>query len=650
MTLQLRPYQHECFEHAKKRNTIVNLPTGKGKTLIAAKLINHFLELYPNKKIAFLVPTRPLVAQQAKYCEQHCRQDSGAQPIVERLIGEEQSTWTQSEWDGCKYHVLLGVSALFQKAFVTDKFVTVSQFSLFIFDECHHAVGNSAMSSLMRDAVAPHVYAGFKPPRILGLTASFINGSLKNMHQKRQALESVMYSTLMSPVVEEKRTDERYLQILWAESLALRQQMDSVTSHVSAVTSHIVIKDVRKVVTRCTHVFGELGSTALLFYLDKVVLQQILEKANALEEKEDTMCKALAVKIRNAVPSVKADVVALSSMLRNDPTLKNADSNKLLKLLDLLRKNFAEHGCSYRGIVFVEQVALVSALAKQINDNLRNICCGAVAGTGSQSESDRQLQLDRFKRGEYRVLVATATLEEGIDVSECEFVVRFTRVQTTKAHIQGSGRARHPNAKIYYFDNNPDAEQESAAALTEAARNSALGLGQSELDDAVLAMNVTGSCHPYPVRATTSNSEGEVNVFNCKQIFNQYCSMVLGCSVSPKTALYKYIRNDSRKILSSIRFPTPNGWQSKTAANCGSFWQGEDMQRVFQAERVKKKSASEMEEMAFVYFIVVELHEKGHLDRNNRPDDSIRFATRRNCDLSQPQALPGINLKDSVFS
>ena len=74
------------------------------------------------------------------------------------------------------------------------------------------------------------------------------------------------------------------------------------------------------------------------------------------------------------------------------------------------------------------------------------------------------------------------------------------------------------------------------------------------------------------------------------------------------------------------------------------------MQRVFQAERVTKKSASEMEEMAFVYFIVVELREKGHLDRNNRPDESIRFATRRNCDLSQPQALPGLNLKDSVFS
>jgi endoribonuclease Dicer len=648
MTLQLRPYQHECFEHAKNRNTIVNLPTGKGKTLIAAKLINHFLELYPNKKIAFLVPTRPLVAQQAKYCEQHCRQASGAQLIVERLIGEDQSHWTQSEWDGCKCHVLLGVSALFQKIFVTDKFVTVSQFSLFIFDECHHAVGNSAMSSLMRDAVAPHVSAGFEPPRILGLTASFINGSLKNMHRKRQALESVMYSAIMSPVVDEKLTDESYIQILWAASPVLRQQMDSVTSHVSAATSHIVIKDVRKVVTRCTHVFGELGSTALLFYLDKVVLEHILEKANALEEKEDTMCKALAVKIRNAVPSVKAEVGALSNMLRNDPTLKTADSNKLLKLLDLLRKNFAEHGCSYRGIVFVEQVALVSALAKQINDNLRNIPCGAVAGTGSQSESDRQLQLEAFKRGEYRVLVATATLEEGIDVSECEFVVRFTRVRTTKAHIQGSGRARHPNAKIYYFDNNPDVERECAAALIETARNSALELGQGELNDAILAMNMTGSCHPYPVRASTS--EGEVNVFNCKQIFNQYCSMVLGKSVSPKTALYKYIRNDSRKMLSFVRFPTPNGWQHKTAADCSSFWQGEDMQRVFQAERVKKKSASEMEEMAFVYFIVVELREKGHIDRNNRPDESIRFATRRNCELSEPQALPGLNLKDSVFT
>ena len=62
----LRDYQKKCYERAKKENTIVHLPTGKGKTLIAVRLIDHFLRLSPQKNALFLVPTRILVEQQAK--------------------------------------------------------------------------------------------------------------------------------------------------------------------------------------------------------------------------------------------------------------------------------------------------------------------------------------------------------------------------------------------------------------------------------------------------------------------------------------------------------------------------------------------------------------------------------------------------------
>ena len=39
-------------------------------------------------------------------------------------------------------------------------------------------------------------------------------------------------------------------------------------------------------------------------------------------------------------------------------------------------------------------------------------------------------------------LSPTATLEEGLDVPECQYVVRFDPFHTVKSHVQGAGRAR----------------------------------------------------------------------------------------------------------------------------------------------------------------------------------------------------------------
>ena len=43
---------------------MVCLPTGLGKTHIAAVLIANFITWFPNQKVIFMAPTRPLVRQQ----------------------------------------------------------------------------------------------------------------------------------------------------------------------------------------------------------------------------------------------------------------------------------------------------------------------------------------------------------------------------------------------------------------------------------------------------------------------------------------------------------------------------------------------------------------------------------------------------------
>lgn len=68
-----RSYQLECFVAAAQHNTIVYLPTGAGKTLIAALLASLMNQLNPTRTILFIVDRVPLVFQQSQYIADQTR-------------------------------------------------------------------------------------------------------------------------------------------------------------------------------------------------------------------------------------------------------------------------------------------------------------------------------------------------------------------------------------------------------------------------------------------------------------------------------------------------------------------------------------------------------------------------------------------------
>src|SRR3989344_452472 len=63
INLNPRDYQKAIFETAKDTNTLVVLPTGLGKTLIALMLTIHKQKQHPGSKALILAPTKPLVEQ-----------------------------------------------------------------------------------------------------------------------------------------------------------------------------------------------------------------------------------------------------------------------------------------------------------------------------------------------------------------------------------------------------------------------------------------------------------------------------------------------------------------------------------------------------------------------------------------------------------
>ncbi len=53
----VREYQRSIIQACVMKNTLVSLPTGLGKTLIAAVVMHNYLRWFPGKKVVFMAPS-----------------------------------------------------------------------------------------------------------------------------------------------------------------------------------------------------------------------------------------------------------------------------------------------------------------------------------------------------------------------------------------------------------------------------------------------------------------------------------------------------------------------------------------------------------------------------------------------------------------
>ncbi|XP_058753395.1 endoribonuclease Dicer homolog 1-like [Vicia villosa] len=105
----------------------------------------------------------------------------------------------------------------------------------------------------------------------------------------------------------------------------------------------------------------------------------------------------------------------------------------------------------FRAIIFVERVVSALVLPKVFAElpSLSFVKCASMIGHNNSQEMRTHQMHDtiaKFRDGRVTLLVATSVAEEGLDIRQCNVVIRFDLAKTVLAYIQSRGRARKPGS------------------------------------------------------------------------------------------------------------------------------------------------------------------------------------------------------------
>ena len=178
LSYSLRGYQEELARKAKNgQNTIICAPTGSGKTIVAIDVIvNHLRQkrqLNEASRVVLFVPTIPLVEQQHRTINKYI----GTEFYVTKMSGAEKATSSQNDQmitvmagDICVMTPQIFVNMLLSP--LKKQKIYAEDFTLMIFDECHHCAQQHPYNIVMTNVRKSSV-----KPQVVGLTASVGTGN-----------------------------------------------------------------------------------------------------------------------------------------------------------------------------------------------------------------------------------------------------------------------------------------------------------------------------------------------------------------------------------------------------------------------------------------------------------------------------------------
>ncbi|ORY62880.1 RNase3 domain-containing protein [Pseudomassariella vexata] len=463
-----REYQVELLERAKEKNIIAVLATGSGKTLIAAMLIRHIIEQELVDRDAkrtpricfFLVDKVSLVLQQHKVLKDNL--DHNVSMLHGDFAGaiSTHSYWRQ-QLDGnmaivCTAAILLNC--------LHYSYITMDQINLLIFDEAHHTKKNHPYARIIKDFYAKVEEDGHRRPRIFGMTASPIDAKT-DLATAAAQLEGLLQSeiaTVADPsIMKQKRILDTRVEELVEYGLApftfetaLWQRLNALVGENKAFTKLFTFSK------ECTRDLGRWCSDRMWQLC--LTPEEILKiKARAERDLMGSNVERPMAFIDATTTAIQdAHEVILNHSLAEPQLTYEYLSHKVISLIGIFRKHF--NPFTDKCIVFVEQrltANLLADLLKHPSLGLSFVKPGALVGSGNgetgeqlgMSYKHQLLAVKQFRDGELNCLLATSIAEEGLDIPDCNMIIRFDLYNTMIQYIQSKGRARKKDSKYFHM-------------------------------------------------------------------------------------------------------------------------------------------------------------------------------------------------------
>ncbi|KAK3903921.1 dicer-like protein 1 [Staphylotrichum tortipilum] len=458
-----RDYQLELFERAKTQNTIAVLDTGSGKTLIAALLLRWTIENELEdrarglrKRIAFF-----LVDKVALVFQQHAVLEGNLDYGVEKFCGDmiEDASANKAFWDKAfEENMAIVCTADILYHCLTHSFVRMDQINLLVFDEAHHAKKNHPYARIIKDFYA-EVEDKDRRPRILGMTASPVDAEIDPKIAAAE-LEGLLHSqiaTVTDPAALQYSTAKLKREVAAEYARRLPDWETELNQSLKELVGGY--KVFSKSFAFTATIAAELGPWCADRYWQLFFTEGEMKKLELKTEHEVLRESAYSQNTGERVDKVRQarELVDRHRFTRPTSTLKHL-SSKVLLLFRILRDQFSNVDHNRRCIVFVKQrntASLLADLLQQPETRIPGLEPGVLVGGGRPESGwekqkvtyrEQVLTIIKFRKGTLNCIFATSVAEEGLDIPDCNVVIRYDPNNTLIQYIQSRGRARQEDS------------------------------------------------------------------------------------------------------------------------------------------------------------------------------------------------------------